>query len=189
MRPTASLQHGELRLEPADRGHLAQALIAVCESQPDVHRALPWIEWDQDIRTQLVEYLDEVNRLGRGGLSHHWAVYESTRLVGLIALDHTPHLTVGHWNLGYWIRNGCQGRGLASHSIDAVLEWIGRGGLTAVEIRVDPLNTAGVATAVSTAHRWAGHRFEDGDRDVEFGEDLIFHHCWLIPRLPLEVSE
>lgn len=165
-------------------------MAGIAESQPSVRHALPWFEWNQPMPSQIIEYLQEVQQMGKGGLSHHWVVVDGENFAGLIAFDHSPHLVIGHWNLGYWIRSSCQGRGLASHSIDAVLEWIGRSGgsPTAVEMRVDPDNAAGVATAISACRRWKGHRFERGDIEVEVDGNFIFHHCWLIPRLPLEAS-
>ena len=191
MLPTPSLESiGDIRLFPATPEWHESVMIAIDESQPGVRHALPWFEWDLTMPPQILEYLEEVEQMGKGGLSHHWVVKEGEHFVGLIALDHTPHLVVGHWNLGYWIRSSCQGRRLASYSIDAVLGWIGRsgGGPTAVEMRVDPTNEAGVATAISTSRRWRGHRFERGDVEVEVDGQFILHHCWLIPRLPLEES-
>ncbi len=189
MRPTAPLSLGSLQLSPAGPEHLESVLAGVEQSRPEVHRALPWVEWDQDLGPQIQEYLEEVDRLGRGGLTHHWVVLEDGEMGGLVALDHTPHLVVGHWNLGYWIRNEHQGQGLAGRAIDAALDWVGRGGLTSLEIRVDPANIAGVATAESVARRWRGHRLVEGDREVEVEGEMVMHHCWLIPRLPLEASE
>ena len=192
MRPTLELTASpSLRLAPASPHQYSQILAAVTEShQSEVRRALPWLEWDAPLESQIMEYLRDVERMGRGGLSHHWAVIEEDELVGLIALDHTPHLVVGHWNLGYWIRSDCHGRRLASNSIDVVLGWIGRssGSPTGVEIRVDPDNIAGIATAKSVAQRWNGLRFEEGDVDVDVDGEFVTHLCWLIPRLPLEVK-
>ena len=191
MQPTPSLEPlAGVRLVPAAPEWHASIIAGLSESQPEVRNALPWFEWNQPMPPQILEYLQEVQQMGKGGLSHHWVVTENGNFVGLIALDHTPHLVIGHWNLGYWIRTSCQGRGLASHSIDAVLGWIGRSGgsPTAIEMRVDPNNMAGVATAISTSRRWNGHRFERGDVEVEIDGDFILHHCWLVPRLPLEDS-
>lgn len=191
MRPTSSLISEEgIRLIPADPIWHESIVVAIKESQPDVRHALPWFEWSSPIDVQVSEYLEEVQRLGRGGLSHHWIVVHRDTFVGLIALDHSPHLVIGHWNLGYWIRSAYQGRRFASYAIDSVLTWISAAGgaPTAIEMRVDPLNIAGVATAISAARRWKGHRFEEGDVHVVIGEEFVFHYCWLIPRLPIEAS-
>ena len=139
------------------------------------------------IPPQVEEYLQDVERYGAGGLSYHWAVIYSGEFAGLIALDYTPHLVIGHWNLGYWIRPSHQRKGIAGKSIDTVLNWIGRGGLTSVEIGVNPANVAGVRTAEAAVQRWRGHRLEE-QIEVEVAGQLIMHHCWFIPRLPPEES-
>ena len=148
---------------------------------------MPWLELGKPIPPQVEDYLEDVERFGAGGLSYHWAVIFSGEFAGLIALDYTPHLIIGHWNLGYWIRPNHQRKGIAGKSIDAVLNWIGRGGLTSVEIGVNPANEAGVRTAEAAVQRWRGHRLEE-QIEVEVAGQLIMHHCWFIPRLPLEES-
>ena len=87
--------------------------------------------------------------------------------------------------MGYWIRPGFQRQGIASKSIDGVLNWIGRGGLTSVEIGVNPANIAGVRTAESAVQRWRGHPLEN-KIEVEVAGQSVMHDIWLIPRLPLE---
>ena len=177
-----------LRLLPAGPVHLSDIIEAMDESGNEIYQAMPWLELDEPIPSQVEDYLQDVQRFGAGGLSYHWAVEFSGGLAGLIALDYTPHLIVGHWNLGYWVRQSCQRKGIASQSIDAVLDWIGRGGLTSVEIRVNPINQAGVRTAESAVQRWRGHHLEH-KTEVEVSGQLVMHDCWLIPRLPLEESK
>ena len=173
---------------PAVSKHITMILDAINESGDEIYQAMPWLELNQPIPPQVENYLQDVEGYGAGGLSYHWAVMYSDEFAGLIALDYTPHLIIGHWNLGYWIRPSCQRKGLAGRSIDAVLNWVGRGGLTSVEIGVNPANIAGVRTAESAVQRWRGHRLED-QIEVEVAGKLIMHHCWLIPRLPLEDSQ
>ena len=201
MKPTPTLTVApDLVLRPAMLPMVDRLSVAITESGEEVYPALPWLERGEEVRGQLWSYLEDVSRMGMRGMCHHWAVIErglhtaeasvdevGERIVGLIALDSTPHLVVGHWNLGYWIRPIAQNKRLASRSIDAVLDWIGNAGGApcAVEIRVDPNNTAGLATADSTARRWQGHRFPDGDSDVEVEGREVMHHCYLVPRLPL----
>ena len=112
----------------------------------------------------------------------------SGNFAGLIAFDNTSTLIVGHWNLGYWIRRTSQRLGLANRSIDAVLNWIGRGGLTSVEMAVSSENIAGVRTVESVIRRWNGHLLEE-QVEAEVGGELVLHDCWLIPRLPLGGSQ
>ena len=174
-----------LRLIPAGPVHLSDIIEAMDESGNEIYQAMPWLELDEPIPSQVEDYLQDVQRYGAGGLSYHWAVEFSGVLAGLIALDYTPHLIEGHWNLGYWVRPSCQRKGIASQSIDAVLDWIGRGGLTSVEMGVNPTNHAGVRTAESAVQRWHGHPL-DTKIEVEVAGQLVMHDCWLIPRLPLE---
>jgi len=177
-----------LRLLPAGPSHLSDIIKAMDESGTEIYQAMPWLEFDEPIPSQVAEYLQDVQRYGAGGLSYHWAVEFSGRLAGLIALDYTPKLIEGHWNLGYWVRPRYQRKGIASQSIDAVLDWIGRGGVTSVEIGVNPANHAGVRTAESTVQRWNGHAL-DAKIEVEVAGQLVMHDCWIIPRLPLRDSQ
>ena len=177
-----------LRLLPAGPAHLLDIIEAMNESGDEIYQAMPWLELDEPIPFQVEEYLQDVQRYGAGGLSYHWAVEFSREMAGLITLDYTPHLIEGHWNLGYWVRPSCQRKGIASKSIDAVLDWIGRGGLTSVEIGVNPANIAGVRTAESAVQRWRGHPLEN-KIPVEVAGQWVIHDCWLIPRLPLEESQ
>ena len=155
------------------------------ESGDEIYQAMPWLLLDEPIPSQVQDYLGDVQRFGAGGLAYHWAILSSDEFAGLIALDYTPNLIEGHWNLGYWVRPRCQRKGIASQSIDAVLDWIGRGGLTSVEIGVNPANHAGVRTAESAVRRWQGHSL-DAKVEVEVAGQPVMHDCWLIPRLPLE---
>ncbi len=189
MRPISPIEcDTNLRLLPATTMHHPVIIEAINESGDEIFQAMPWLELNEPIPSQVEEYLVDVERYGAGGISYHWAVMYSGEFAGLIALDYTPHLIIGHWNLGYWIRPSCQRKGLAGKSIDAVLNWVGRGGLTSVEIGVDPANKAGLQTAKSAVRRWQGHRLNE-QIEVEVAGKLILHHCWLIPRLPLEGSQ
>ncbi|MEE2759424.1 MAG: GNAT family N-acetyltransferase [Candidatus Thermoplasmatota archaeon] len=189
MRPIADILCDEnLRLIPANLSHITEIIQAVEETGDEIFQAMPWLELDEPIAEQIKVYLQDVARYGAGGLSYHWAVFLCKEFAGLIALDYTSHLIQGHWNLGYWICPKFQRQGIAGRSIDAVLDWIGRGGLTSVEIAVNPANIAGVKTAKSAAFRWNGHILEQQVR-VEVAGQEIDHKCWLIPRLPLEDSK
>jgi len=174
-----------LRLVPAGPTYHSAIIEGINESGNEIFQAMPWLELSQPIPDQVSEYLHDVERYGNGGLSYHWVVEFHGEVTGLIALDYTPHLVMGHWNMGYWIRPQFQRKGLAGHSIDTILNWIGRGGLTSVEMAVNPANHAGVRTAESAVKRWGGHQLSD-EVEVEIAGQKIIHNCWLIPRLPLE---
>ena len=167
--------------------HQTDILKGIGLSGAEVFQAMPWLEMEKPLPNQVLEYLRDVSNFGAGGLSYHWAIFSQEQFAGLIALDYTPNLTLGHWNLGYWILPALQRQGIASRAIDAVLNWIGRGGLTSIEMHVNPENIAGVQTAESAIRRWNGHRMEE-QVDVEISGHFVNHICWLIPRLPLEES-
>ena len=174
-----------MRLFPAAPHDLYDIEEAIDESGDDIYLAMPWLERGEPILPQVEAYLQDVQRFGASGFSYHWTVSHNGEFVGIIALDYTPHLIAGHWNLGYWIRPSFQRRGIANKSIDGVLNWIGRGGLTSVEINVNPDNVASVRTAESVVQRWRGHLFEKKYTKEVAGQSVV-HDIWLIPRLPLE---
>jgi predicted acetyltransferase len=158
------------------------------ESADEIYQAMPWLEIEEPLPSQVEHYLWDVQRYGEGGLSYHWAIISSGEFAGLIALDHVSTLIVGHWNLGYWIRRSCQRKRLASQSIDGVLNWLGRGGLTSVEMAVSRDNIAGVRTVESAIRRWAGHPLDE-QIETKVGGQIVSHDCWLIPRIPLGDSQ
>ena len=189
MRPIVGIQcDADLRLTPAASVHQAEIQHGIEVSGEEVFQAMPWLEANEPISDQVAVYLNDVYAYGTGGLSYHWAVHLCNDFAGLIALDYTPNLIQGHWNLGYWILPIMQRKGIASRSIDAVLDWIGRGGLTSIEIHVNPDNLAGIRTAESTIRRWNGHPMQQQVTVEVEGQD-IEHLCWLIPRLPLEAQQ
>ena len=189
MRPIAEVVCDEnLRLVPCHPTHQSSILEAMSENIADIDQAMPWLDVEEPLPPQIERYLIDAERRGRGGMSYHWSVIYSDEFAGLIALDHSSRLIEGHWNLGYWIRRSCQQKGLCSKSIDAVLNWIGRGGLTSVEMAVSPDNIAGLKTVESAARRWNGHPLNEQIEAV-IGGELVAHDCWLIPRLPLEASK
>ena len=189
MRPIAEVVFDEnLRLIPCHPSHQSIILEAMTENLADIDQAMPWLDVEDPLSPQLERYLHDVERYGRGGLAYHWTVIHSDEFAGLIALDHTSTLIQGHWNLGYWIRRSFQQKRLASKSIDAILNWIGRGGLTSVEMAVSPDNIAGLRTVESAARRWNGYPLDE-QIEAEVCGELVSHDCWLIPRLPLEGSK
>tara|TARA_B100001996_G_C18628475_1_gene580773 strand:+ start:791 stop:1360 length:570 start_codon:yes stop_codon:yes gene_type:complete len=186
VRPIAAIECNDgMKLLPANKSFKDDIVSAMDESGNAIFNAMPWLEIQKPILEQIEDYLTDVQRYGAAGLSYHWSINIDDEFVGLIALDHTPQLTLGHWNLGYWVRLNAQKKGIASKAIDAVLGWIGRGGLTSVEISVNPENIAGVRTAEGAVSRWNGYVLHT-QKEVELAGSIVMHDCWLIPRLPLE---
>ena len=192
--PTPTLTVDDnLLLRPVGAVHHSQFCIAFEESMPDVLQATPWFEPDEETPEQLLDYLREVEIMGRGGLLHHWAIIargeqeESERFLGLVAFDRTTRTRYGAWNLGYWVRSDSTLRGVASRSVDRALEWLAgsQGAPFAVEVTVDPENKAGMQTAASICGRWQGRREQSGDGIVEVAGEKLHHITFLLPRLPL----
>ena len=179
----------ELALEPAEPSHYQGLAEAFEESWPEVLQALPWYEVDQEMKHQLIDYLTDFNRMGKIGQAHHWAIVSrgDSRLLGLLAFDRITRTRKGHWNLGYWVRDGAMRRGIAKRTSDRGIEWISttQGGPTAVEITVDPSNEAGLATCMSLVRDWGGIRAPEGDGEVFIGGSMRKHETYLLPRLPL----
>mgnify|MGYP005713556051 FL=1 len=126
-RPTVSIRVDErLVLRPAALRNLEDLTEAFLETWPEVSRAMPWIDPDKDVQSQLSDFLEEAERMGRAGLLHHWIMVDprSNRLTGLIGFDRVTRSKKSDWNLGYWVRSLDQRQGIARRSIDAVLKWI-----------------------------------------------------------------
>ena len=197
MHPTPTLVvDDELLLRPADPVHHSQFCVAFEESMPDVLPAFPWFEMDVETPEQLLDYLREVERMGRAGMLYHWVIIargeqgESERFLGLVAFDRTTRTRYGAWNLGYWVRSDETRKGVASRSVDRALEWMAgsQGTPFAVEVTVDPNNEAGILTATSICARWQGRREQSGDGLVEVAGEQRQHITFLLPRLPLPHS-
>jgi RimJ/RimL family protein N-acetyltransferase len=195
MHPTPLLEIDEQTfLRPVEMSLLDELLVACEESWPEVLQAMPWLELSEALEPQLEEFLTDVERLGRAGMLHHWTIYSrdaTERMQGLIGFDRSTKSPDAHWNLGYWVRRSGQRRGLATSSIDRVLQWIGgaQGGPVAVELSVDPGNIAGAATVEAACMRWCGRRHPSGDSVVDVAGEQIPHACYIIPRLPLPFEE
>ena len=89
-RPTVSIRVDErLVLRPAAVKNLEDLTEAFQETWPEVSRAMPWIDPNEDVVRQLSDFLDEAERMGRAGLLHHWVMMDprSDRLTGLIGFD------------------------------------------------------------------------------------------------------
>ena len=182
-RPTVSIRVDDrLVLRPAALKNLERLTEAFLETWPEVSRAMPWINPDEDVEKQLSDFLDEAERMGRAGLLHHWTMEDprSDRLMGLIGYDRVTRSNKSDWNLGYWVRSLDQRQGIARRSIDAVLKWIGEGSQTVIEVKVDPNNKAGLTTVRRALRDWGGVRAPEGDASITVAGLRTMHHCHLI---------
>ncbi len=169
-------------LRPANTTHSLPLIEAFEETWPEVSRAMPWILPEQDTVTQIEEFLDEAERMGRVGRMHHWVIlrpWDST-ILGLIGFDTVTRTVEADWNLGYWIRSSEQRRGAATRAIEAVLLWLGALENTQVELKVDPNNIPGKHTVERTVRKWSGSRSIQGDSSITVAGIRTEHECHVI---------
>ena len=186
-RATSSIRVDEgLLLRPASLDYSSELLEAFEETWPEVSRAMPWINPDISFLEQIESFLQETEKMGRSGLMHHWVMIRpwDNALLGLIGFDHVTRTIQAEWNLGYWVRSSAQQHGLAKKSINATLEWLGAISEVTVELKVDPLNAAGVKTVLQTVSNWNGERSISGDSAVTVAGIRTLHHCHLIKTGP-----
>ena len=182
-RATTSIRIDEsLVLRPASKIHIPDIIEAFEETWPDVIRAMPWINPDKEINSQIEEFIKDTEKKGRSGLLHHWVMIRpwDGYLLGLVGFDRVTRSDTASWNLGYWVRSSEQRHGYARKSIDASLEWIGQTGKIIVEMKVDPKNLPGTKTVLRTVKKWGGERSLSGDTAITVAGIRTVHECHLI---------
>ena len=182
-RATSSIRVDEgLVLRPASRTLTPEIVEAFEETWPDVIRAMPWINPDNEIRPQIEDFIADTERKGRSGLLHHWIMIRpwDGYVIGLIGFDRVTRSNRATWNLGYWVRSSEQRHGYARRSIDAALGWLGQVGELIVEMKVDPNNVPGSKTVVRTVKKWNGERCVSGDSAITVAGVRTMHECHLI---------
>ena len=182
-RATSSIRVDEgLVLRPASSTHTPEIVEAFEETWPDVIRAMPWINPDNEIRPQIEDFIADTERKGRTGLLHHWIMIRpwDGYVIGLIGFDRVTRSNRATWNLGYWVRSSEQRHGYARRSIDAALGGLGQGGELIVEVKVDPNNAPGSKTVVRTIRKWKGERCVSGDSAITVAGVRTMHECHLI---------
>ena len=182
-RTTSSIRIDDnLVLRPVGLDHAEELIEAFEETWPEVSRAMPWINPDSPIPSQIEDFLEESERLGRTGRMHHWTMIRpwDNGFLGLIGYDNVTRSSVAKWNLGYWVRSSAQRHGIARKSINAVLSWMGEAESMIIEVKVDPLNLAGQGTVLQTVRNWNGERCVSGDSAVTVAGVRTVHECHII---------
>ena len=182
-RATSSIMVDEgLILRPASVSFCSKLLEAFEETWPEVSRAMPWINPDQPFLQQIESFLLETEKMGRSGLMHNWVMIRpwDNTLLGLIGFDNITRTSEAKWNLGYWVRSSEQRHGFAKKSINATLKWLGEIEEVVVELKVDPMNLAGVKTVSHTVTNWNGERSISGDSAVTVAGVRTLHQCHLV---------
>ena len=182
-RATSSIRVDEgLVLRPATKNNIPEIVEAFEETWPDVIRAMPWINPDKEIKSQIENFIGDTERKGRTGLLHHWIMVRpwDDYVIGLIGFDRVTRSDRATWNLGYWVRSSEQRHGYARKSIDAALSWLGQVGELIVEVKVDPNNAPGSKTVIRTVRKWNGERYLSGDSAITVAGVRTLHECHLI---------
>ncbi|MDP6662099.1 MAG: GNAT family N-acetyltransferase [Candidatus Thalassarchaeaceae archaeon] len=182
-RVTSSIQIDDrLVLRPASSIHVSQIIEAFEETWPDVIRAMPWINPDKEINSQIEDFIQETEKKGRVGLLHHWVMVRpwDEFILGLIGFDRVTRSRRAVWNLGYWVRSSEQQFGIARKSIDAVLRWLGQIDDLTVELKVDPKNEPGRKTVMRAVRNWDGERCIEGDSPITVAGVRTLHECHII---------
>jgi len=182
-RATSTIRVDEnLVLRPASSLRASEIIEAYEETWPEVSRAMPWIIPDQDVDSQIREFLSETERMGRSGLLHHWVMIRpwDDYILGIIGFDRVTRSGKASWNLGYWVRSSEQQHGIASRSIEATLSWLGELEDVNVELKVDPLNPAGKSTVMKVVSKWSGQRCIEGDSSITVAGVRTLHECHVI---------
>jgi ribosomal-protein-serine acetyltransferase len=128
-----ALEEGlELRqLEPAD----ASAIFAVVAANRDhLGRWLPWVESTHDAGDTR-EFLEQVAENRSRGRTAAYGIWRGEELAGLVGL-HDIDAANGTAQIGYWIAERFQGRGLMTRAVQALIRMAFEElGLERIEIR------------------------------------------------------
>tara|TARA_B100000959_G_C14987649_1_gene626369 strand:- start:3512 stop:4105 length:594 start_codon:yes stop_codon:yes gene_type:complete len=169
-------------LRPVSSEHLLGVIEAFEETWPEVIRAMPWINPDKDMKSQIKEFVEDTERKGRSGILHHWAIVRKwdEEILGLIGFDRVTRSKEADWNLGYWVRSSEQQHGVARKSIDAALDWLRQSERLVVELKTDPKNSPGRKTVERTVRKWSGKRCLSGDSSITVAGVRTTHECHII---------
>jgi len=119
---------------------------AVDDSLPALQRWMPWAAGEPSPLQSFVERIEKFRRAFEEGRDWTYGVFDpdGTRALGSAGLH--ARREAGRLEIGYWIRSGETGKGLATEVAAALAERAFRlHGVEAVEIRCDPLNVASAA--------------------------------------------
>lgn len=119
---------------------------AVDHSLPELKRWMPWAASEPSPLESFIERIEKFRRAFEEGRDWTYGVLDpdGTRALGSAGLHARGE--AGRLEIGYWIRSGETGKGLATEVAAALAERaFAFHGVEAVEIRCDPLNVASAA--------------------------------------------
>jgi ribosomal-protein-serine acetyltransferase len=114
----APIHTARLILEPVSHAHDDDLLQASLTSRPAL---LPWMPWavDMTMETQSA-YVDTRGAPGWPQGSPAFAITQHGVAIGVIGLDrHTD----GEYEIHYWLRTDCTGRGYVTEAAQALIAW------------------------------------------------------------------
>ncbi len=180
-----------IKITPLSHIH-ADSLVSAFSNDPNsVRIAMPWLDPSLSIDFQIRSFIVDVTSGPNANLYHHWILIEPLRkeIVGLIGFDvvrfrteERKSLSRGiHWNLGYWIAPNFRRRGLASKSIDVLINIASNCDVDVVQLSADPQNEGGIITIRSAVERHGGIISEFGVELIEENEgNLIPYEAYWI---------
>ena len=121
---------------------------AIKENSQDIVKAMPWLDINKNIKTQITTFVLESEIQNRAGEIHLWTIRNNLKneFVGLVGVDKMTHQG-GDWNFGYWIKKSFQKKGIASVALPNAIKWLSKHyNSTCIEISVKPENISGLAT-------------------------------------------
>ncbi|HEY5060944.1 MAG TPA: GNAT family N-acetyltransferase [Gemmatimonadaceae bacterium] len=156
---TASPNSGPLLLRPFRAGDLLALRAAIDESLADVQRWLPWGREEPSTLEHLAARLDRYARDFADGTAWRYAIVDDAdgRFLGSGTLF--PYPGPGALEVGYWIRAGAAGRGLATRASAALVRHAFREHrVERMELWTRPGNEPSMAVARRLGFRWRERR-------------------------------
>jgi len=144
--PPGPIRTGRLLLRAWRREDAALLKEAVDDSLIELKRWMPWAASEPSPLESFVERIEKFRRAFDEGRDWTYGVLDpdGTRALGSAGLHARGE--PGRLEIGYWIRSGETGKGLATEVASALVRRaFDLHGVQAVEIRCDPLNVASAA--------------------------------------------
>jgi len=181
-----------IKLIPLSTNH-SHALITAFSNDPhSVRIAMPWLDPSLSMEFQIRSFIMDVISGPNSNHYHHWVLIEqnSEEIVGLIGFDVVRFRTIErkslsrgiHWNLGYWIAPDFRRRGLASKSIDIMINIASKCSVDVVQLSAAPENLGGIITIRSAVERHEGIISGFGVEMIEEneGNEVPYEAYWIL---------
>jgi RimJ/RimL family protein N-acetyltransferase len=164
--------------EPADAPALRAAIDA---SLDDLREWLPWAIAEPTPVEELAIRLESFAHRFRAGENWAFGVFDLRRGEVLGGAGLHLRAAADALEIGYWLRAGAGGRGLATEAVEALARVaLAPGGLTRVEIRCDPKNARSIAVARRAGFRHLRTLVADASTPGGQPRDtMVWERCYL----------